>query len=115
LAIFPYKLRVLPQHIFNARNPIVCGVSVDAGQLKKGTPVTAKTKEGVYFDFKFKFFEIFKPVFLGTISSIEKNHEQVEMAKAGDEVCIKIENTTGDAPKLYGRHFTHEDILISKV
>jgi len=56
LAIFPYKLRVLPQHIFNARNPIVCGVSVDAGQLKKGTPVTAKTKEGVYFDFKFKFF-----------------------------------------------------------
>lgn len=101
LAIFPYKLRVLPQHIFNARNPIVCGVSVDAGQLKKGTPVTAKTKEG--------------PVFLGTISSIEKNHEQVEMAKAGDEVCIKIENTTGDAPKLYGRHFTHEDILISKI
>ncbi|CAK5076780.1 unnamed protein product [Meloidogyne enterolobii] len=101
LAIFPYKLRVLPQHIFNARNPIVCGVSVDAGQLKKGTPVTAKTKEG--------------PVFLGTISSIEKNHEQVDMAKAGDEVCIKIENTTGDAPKLYGRHFTHEDILISKI
>ncbi|CAK5085656.1 unnamed protein product [Meloidogyne enterolobii] len=101
LAIFPYKLRVLPQHIFNARNPIVCGVSVDAGQLKKGTPVTAKTKEG--------------PVFLGTISSIEKNHEQVDIAKAGDEVCIKIENTTGDAPKLYGRHFTHEDILISKI
>lgn len=101
LAIFPYKLRVLPQHIFNARNPIVCGVSVDAGQLKKGSPVTAKTKEG--------------PIFLGTISSIEKNHEQVDMAKAGDEVCIKIENTTGDAPKLYGRHFTHEDILISKI
>lgn len=49
LAIFPYKLRVLPQHIFNARNPIVCGVSVEAGQLKKGTPVTAKTKEGVIF------------------------------------------------------------------
>lgn len=52
---------------------------------------------------------------LGTVSSIEKNHEQVEIAKAGDEVCIKIENTTGDAPKLYGRHFSHEDTLISKV
>jgi translation initiation factor 5B len=39
----------------------------------------------------------------------------MELAKAGDEVCVKIENTTGDAPKLYGRHFTHEDTLISKV
>ena len=52
---------------------------------------------------------------LGTLSSIERNHEQVEMAKAGDEICVKIENTTGEAPKLYGRHFSHEDILISKV
>src|SRR4051794_31988482 len=57
----------------------------------------------------------FKPVFLGSISSIEKNHEQVETAKAGDEVCVKIENTTGDAPKLYGRHFTYTDALVSKV
>lgn len=37
------------------------------------------------------------------------------MAKTGDEVCIKIENTTGDAPKLYGRHFTAEDPLVSKI
>ena len=47
--------------------------------------------------------------------SIERNHEQVDHAKAGEEVCIEIENTTGDAPKLYGRHFTHEDMLISRV
>uniref|UniRef100_A0A183CBL9 Eukaryotic translation initiation factor 5B n=1 Tax=Globodera pallida TaxID=36090 RepID=A0A183CBL9_GLOPA len=54
-------------------------------------------------------------ILLGTVSSIERNHEQVELAKAGDEVCIKIENTTGDAPRLYGRHFSHEDVLISKI
>ena len=101
LAIFPCKIRILPQHVFNARNPIVCGVSIEAGQLKKGTPIAAKTKEGI--------------ILLGTISSIEKNHEQVDMAKAGDEVCVKIENTTGEAPKLYGRHFSHEDILFSKI
>lgn len=52
---------------------------------------------------------------LGTVVSIERNHEQVELAKAGEEVCIKIENTTGDAPRLYGRHFSHEDVLISRV
>ena len=54
-------------------------------------------------------------MFLGGVSSIEKNNEPVELAKVGDEVCIKIENTTGEAPKLYGRHFTHTDPLVSRV
>ena len=31
------------------------------------------------------------------------------------EVCIKIEPTPGDTPKLYGRHFDHTDLLVSKV
>lgn len=54
-------------------------------------------------------------IFIGTVSSIERNHEQVDLAKTGDEVCVKIENTTGEAPKLYGRHFNHEDALVSRV
>jgi translation initiation factor 5B len=53
-------------------------------------------------------------VFLGGVSTMEKNNEPVEVAKVGDEVCIKIENTTGEAPKLYGRHFTDTDPLVSK-
>lgn len=52
---------------------------------------------------------------IGTISSIELNHKPLDMAKKGQEVCIKIENTTGDAPKMYGRHFDYEDLLVSKV
>ncbi|VDL68276.1 unnamed protein product [Nippostrongylus brasiliensis] len=47
LAIFPCKLRILPQHVFNARNPIVCGVNVEAGQLKRGTPICVPSKEVV--------------------------------------------------------------------
>ncbi|KAL4002852.1 Elongation factor Tu GTP binding domain family protein [Acanthocheilonema viteae] len=100
LAIFPCKLRILPQHIFNARNPIIIGVSVEAGQLKRGVPLCVPSKDSI---------------FIGTVSSIEKNHEQVEIARAGEEVCIKIENTTGEAPKLYGRHFTHQDTLVSRI
>ncbi|KAJ1370451.1 hypothetical protein KIN20_032175 [Parelaphostrongylus tenuis] len=100
LAIFPCKLRILPQNVFNARNPIVCGVSVEAGQLKRGTPICVPSRDCV---------------FLGAVASIERNHEEVQLAKAGDEVCIKIENTTGEAPKLYGRHFNHEDILVSRI
>ncbi|EFO26683.2 elongation factor Tu GTP binding domain-containing protein [Loa loa] len=100
LAVFPCKLRILPQHIFNARNPIVIGVSVDAGQLKRGVPLCVPSKDSI---------------FIGTVSSIERNHEQVEIARTGEEVCIKIENTTGEAPKLYGRHFTHQDTLVSRI
>ena len=54
-------------------------------------------------------------ILLGSVSSIEINHKNVECAKKGQEVCIKIENTSGDAPKMYGRHFDSEDLLISRV
>ena len=31
------------------------------------------------------------------------------------EVCVKIESPPGEAPKMYGRHFDHTDLLVSKV
>ena len=39
----------------------------------------------------------------------------VDIAYKGQEVAIKIESVSGDAPKLYGRHFDHTDLLVSKV
>lgn len=39
----------------------------------------------------------------------------MDFAKVGQEVCIKIENTTGAAPKLLGRHFLVSDQLVSKI
>ena len=51
---------------------------------------------------------------MGVVSSLEVNHKQVEIARKGEEVCIKIEPTGGEAPKLYGRHFDHTDLRISK-
>ncbi len=52
---------------------------------------------------------------IGVVSSIEANHKVVDMAKKGEEVCIKVEAGGGDAPRLYGRHFDHTDTLVSKV
>ena len=38
------------------------------------------------------------------------------MAHTGQDVCIKVENIgTGEAPKLYGRHFDENDVIVSKV
>jgi translation initiation factor 5B len=52
---------------------------------------------------------------IGRVTSIENNHKPVGKAVKGQEVCIKIEPIPGDAPKLYGRHFDHTDLLFSKV
>ena len=55
-------------------------------------------------------------ILLGAIASLEVNHRNVEIARKGQEVCIKIEHTGGsDAPKMYGRHFDHQDLLVSRV
>lgn len=42
--MFPCKMKILPQFIFNSRDPIVMGVVVEAGQVKQGTPMCVPSK-----------------------------------------------------------------------
>ncbi|XP_004704400.1 eukaryotic translation initiation factor 5B [Echinops telfairi] len=100
IAVFPCKMKILPQFIFNSRDPIVMGVTVEAGQVKQGTPMCVPSKNFVD---------------IGIITSIEINHKQVDVAKKGQEVCVKIEPIPGESPKMYGRHFEATDILVSKI
>lgn len=100
IAVFPCKLRILPQFIFNSRDPIVMGVMVEAGIIREGTPICVPSREFVE---------------LGIVTSIENNHKTVETARKGQEVCIKIEPIAGEAPKMFGRHFDEKDFLISKI
>ncbi|XP_061163849.1 eukaryotic translation initiation factor 5B-like [Saccostrea echinata] len=100
IAVFPCKLRVLPQYVFNSRDPIVVGVSVEAGFVKIGTPLCVPSKE---------FIEI------GRVVSIENNHKPIEKATRGMEVCIKVDAIPGEAPKMFGRHFDETDLLYSKI
>ncbi|XP_034948549.1 LOW QUALITY PROTEIN: eukaryotic translation initiation factor 5B [Chelonus insularis] len=100
IAVFPCKLRILPQFIFNSRDPIVVGVMVEAGIVKEGTPVCVPSKD--FID-------------LGVVTSIEYNHKAVESARKGQEVCVKIEPVPGEAPKMFGRHFDETDFIVSKI
>lgn len=100
IAVFPCKLRVLPNCIFNSRDPIVCGVSVESGFVKVGTPICVPSQQFLA---------------IGNISSIENNNKPVDIARKGMEVCIKIEACSGDSPKMFGRHFDHTDLLYSKI
>lgn len=100
IAVFPCKLKVLPQFVFNSRDPIVCGVIVEAGIVKVGTPICVPSKEFIN---------------VGIVTSIENNHKPVDSARKGQEVCVKIENVPGETPKLFGRHFDETDMLVSKI
>src|SRR5690606_27263655 len=86
--------------IFNARDLIGVGVSLEDGILVPGTPICAPSKDCID---------------IGRISSIESHHKQVEKARNGQELCIKIENTSSDAPKAYNRRFDHNDMLVSRI
>ena len=100
VAMFPCKLRILPNCIFKSREPIIIGVTVEAGIVKSGTQICVPSKV---------------ELILGTIASLEAKNRPVDFARQGTDVCIKTENTTGEAPKLYGRHFDSTDILISRL
>ena len=97
VAMFPCKLRIMPNCIFNFRDPIIISVRV-AGIVKSGKQSCVPLKEGLI---------------RGTIVSLQANNRPVDVARQGIDVCIKIENTNGEAPKLYGRHFYSTDLLIS--
>ncbi|CAF1332081.1 unnamed protein product [Rotaria magnacalcarata] len=100
LAVFPCKLKILPQYIFNVRDPIICGVLVEDGFITNGTPICVPSNNGIN---------------LGHIAGIQKNGEPLDIARKGSEVCIKIVSIPGEMPKTYGRHFDKDHILMSKI
>lgn len=97
-AIFPCVLKILKDHIYlngGLKDDLLFGVKVITGKLNKNTPLI--TESGIY---------------LGIVTSIQRNHEEKNIAFKNDEVCIRITNETNI---MYGRHFNHEDVIIAKL
>ncbi|KAL3632410.1 hypothetical protein CASFOL_025394 [Castilleja foliolosa] len=98
-AVFPCVL--MPNCVFNKKDPIVLGVDVLEGIAKIGTPLCVPQRG---------FIEI------GRIASIENDHKPVDYAKKGQKVAIKIiANNPDEQQKMFGRHFEMEDELVSKI
>jgi len=97
--VFPCVLRILPQYIFNKKDPIVIGVEVVEGILKLGTPLTVPSTGFVD---------------IGKVVSIENNHKEAQVAKKGMSVSIKITNESNPTIT-YGRQFDHTSALYSKI
>ncbi|KAK7279842.1 hypothetical protein RJT34_24901 [Clitoria ternatea] len=100
-AVFPCVLKILPNCIFNKKDPIVLGVDILEGILKIGTPICIPSRE--FID-------------IGRIASIENNHKPVDYAKKGQKVAIKIAGSNPEEQqKMFGRHFEIDDELVSHI
>jgi translation initiation factor 5B len=100
-AVFPCVLRIMPQCVFNKKDPIVVGVDVIEGVAKVGTPLCVPSRDGID---------------IGKIVSMEVNHKVVDTAKKGQSVAMKIVGTNADEmQKMFGRHFDMEDELVSRI
>ncbi|CAJ1976957.1 unnamed protein product [Sphenostylis stenocarpa] len=100
-AVFPCVFKILPNCIFNKKDPIVLGVDILEGIAKIGTPICIPSRE--FID-------------IGRIASIENNHKPVDYAKKGQKVAIKIVGSNPEEQqKMYGRHFEIDDELVSHI
>ncbi|KAL7470923.1 hypothetical protein ACHAXS_013117 [Conticribra weissflogii] len=97
IAVFPSIVKILPQHVFNTKDPIIVGVEVVDGILKVGTPLCVPALGGLH---------------VGIVTSIESNGREQETARKGSSVAIKIVNETNPTIT-YGRQFDASHSLYS--
>jgi translation initiation factor IF-2 len=96
--IYPCVLKILPNCIFNKKNPLVFGVDVLEGNLHIGTHLSDPETN----------------TYIGKVISIQNNHKDVEIAKKTSSVCIKVDNQENQNIA-YGRQFDHENTLYSRI
>jgi translation initiation factor 5B len=95
---FPCILKILPNCIFNKRNPLVFGVNVIEGNLHVGTELYEPTTNTV----------------IGKVIGIQINNSNIEIGKQSLDVCIKVDNNSN--PNIeYGKHFDSKNMLYSKI
>lgn len=98
--VFPSICKILPQHVYNKKDPIVLGVDVMEGILRVGTPLVVKHGNG-WLD-------------IGRVASLELNKKQVITARKGESVAVKIQDKNTEHI-MYGRHFDFQNAIVSKM
>lgn len=99
VAVFPSIVKILPQHIFNQKDPIIVGMEVVEGVLKVGTPLCIPALSGI---------------FIGKVESIESNGREQDTARKGTSIAVKIVNESNPTIT-YGRQFDSSNMLYSKL
>jgi len=100
VVVFPVVLDIMPNCVFNAKNPILLGCRVVEGIARIGTPLCVPVKERLY---------------IGRIAGLQKNYEDVKEGRKGDELAVKIEMDKGGPNVIVGRQFEATNQLVSKL
>eukprot|EP00300_Choanocystis_sp_HF-7_P004114 c13143_g1_i1.p1 GENE.c13143_g1_i1~~c13143_g1_i1.p1 ORF type:complete len:883 (+),score=286.54 c13143_g1_i1:418-3066(+) len=103
--VFPCVLKIVPQCVFNKKDPIIIGVDVREGILKLGTPICVKR---VGFKTGDTLIE------LGRVTGIERDKKPIEEARKGATVAVKLQGK-GTSTYSYERHWDENDEYISKI
>mmetsp|Transcript_4966 Transcript_4966/g.6599 ORF Transcript_4966/g.6599 Transcript_4966/m.6599 type:complete len:996 (-) Transcript_4966:649-3636(-) len=111
LAVFPSICRIISENVFMKKNPLVFGVDVIEGILKVGTPIVIPDKMVPDPDDPNRMIMLE----LGKVVSIQKDHKEIPIAKAGSAVAVKIQGNASQSYIQYGRHFDHNNTLYSKL
>jgi len=115
--------QIMPEFVINRKAPIIMGVEIVAGQLKMGTPICVPAKEvrhpaHVPWSLVSVWLTVRVPQFLmlGRIGSIEVDKQNVDSAKKGQQVAIRITPTSFTQNQFQvGRQFDENDELVSKL
>ncbi|XVF45846.1 hypothetical protein PTKIN_Ptkin02bG0239800 [Pterospermum kingtungense] len=100
-AVFPCILKILPDCVFNYKDPIILGVDILEGIARVGTPICIPHRD--FID-------------IGRIASMEIDKKPVDFSKKGQRVSIKIVGSSPEEKqKMYGRHFDLDDKLVSHI
>jgi translation initiation factor 5B len=92
----PFRAAILPQYIFRTDKPILIGVKILSGTLYVGQSILA-VKDDI-------------SIRIGIIRGIQNNKDNIEFAKEGMEVCMKIDNS--DTQSRYGKDFNETYELV---
>ncbi|KAK4531209.1 hypothetical protein CCYA_CCYA07G2066 [Cyanidiococcus yangmingshanensis] len=100
--VFPVCATILPDSIFNKRDPLIFGVHIDEGVLRCGSSLVAVHED------------LGRMVDIGRVLSIESNKKSVTQARRGDNVAIKV-SSRQTSHVMYGRQFDHTFKLYSRI
>ena len=109
-AVFPCICEITsPEHVWcrgGGGDPILMGMQVKEGVLKRGTPVCVERRGQKEANGLQSYLDI------GRVMSLEVNRKAVEQVKAGQSASVKIDAVTS---VVFGRQFDHTYTFYSRV
>ncbi|MBI4406865.1 translation initiation factor IF-2, partial [Candidatus Micrarchaeota archaeon] len=90
--MFPGKIKILPGHCFRVSSPLICGIEVLEGRIRKGASLLNANGEEI-----------------GTIRNIQREKKEVESASKGEQLAVSISGPT------FGRQIKEKQLLFIDV